>query len=413
MNTAIEGVFTTDLYEVQRRVEEEAQSEKKSDPMNQYAQGGQWYKVTGYPGLEAAYFLEYTLPGGNKIYYYATREDLDQLEGIGPGQEPQFVGTVPWDSFKQGRFSGGNIGDVIGTDEHYSTRVEREFMSPTGDIILPEWANNDPAIKDLFYIGSAEGWSDDRFLREMSKKDSFKQRYPAFQEMLSLTGGDHAESLSNIQEYEYEVRQLNNRYGEETDAVALTTAAIQKGYSIEDLKQTYDIFERAEKNASTLIAFQNVINAEGLGFDVTSPQGIVDFFKGSAPTEIYDLYEATSISEQASKLDLTDLSVDEALEIAKNTPGQLTEQQVSGALQSAAQTVAKYRDYIDLGSYGLDADQIINLSLGYREPGGMTEIELTTAISRIYKSDENLKNLASGLAGNKSFQKNRQIRSIG
>ena len=43
----------------------------------------------------------------------------------------------------------------------------------------------------------------------------------------------------------------------------------------------------------------------------------------------------------------------------------------------------------------------------------MTEIELTTAISRIYKSDENLKNLASGLAGNKSFQKNRQIRSIG
>ena len=413
MNTVIEGVFNTDLDEVQRRVEEKAQSKKQSDPMNQYAQGGQWYKVTGYPGLEAAYFIEYVLPGGNKIYYYATREDLDQLEGIGPGQEPQFVGTVPWDSFKQGRFSGGNVGDVIGTDEHYSTRVEREFMSPTGDLLLPEWANSDPAIKDLFYIGSAEGWSDDRFLREMSKKDSFKQRYPAFQEMLSLTGGDHPEALANIQEYEYEVRQLNNRYGEETDSVALTTAAIQKGYSIEDLKQTYDIFERAEKNASTLIAFQNVINAEGLGFDVTSPQGIVDFFKGSAPTEIYDLYEATSISEQASKLDLTDLSVDEALEIARNTPGQLTQQQVSGALQAAAQTVAKYREYIDLGSYGLDADQIINLSLGYREPGGMTEIELTTAISRIYKSDENLKNLASGLAGNKSFQKNRQIRSIG
>ena len=43
----------------------------------------------------------------------------------------------------------------------------------------------------------------------------------------------------------------------------------------------------------------------------------------------------------------------------------------------------------------------------------MTEVELTSALSRVYQSDENLKNLASGLAGNKSFQKNRQIRSIG
>lgn len=247
----------------------------------------------------------------------------------------------------------------------------------------------------------------------MSKTNVFKERYPAFEDMLSLTGGSHTEALSNIQDYEYEVRQLNKRYGEEVDTISVTTEAIKKGYSIEDLKETYDIFERAEKNASTLIAFQNVINAEGLGFDVTSPQGIVDFFKGSAPTEIYDLYEATSISEQASKLELTNLSVDEALEIARNTPGQLTQQQVSGALQAAAQTVAKYREYIDLGSYGLDADQIINLSLGYREPGGMTEVELTSALSRVYQSDENLKNLASGLAGNKSFQKNRQIRSIG
>ena len=413
LNTAIEGVFTTDLDEVQRRVEEEAQSEKKSDPLTKYAQGGTWYQVTGYPGLDVAYFLEFTLPGGKKIFYYASREDLDVLEGIGPGQEPNFGGTIAYSDFKNRGIAAGNISEIVGTDEHYLTRVERTLMAPTGDLLLPEWAANDPAVKDLFFIAVAEEWDENRFLREMSKTNVFKERYPAFEDMLSLTGGSHTEALSNIQDYEYEVRQLNKRYGEEVDTISVTTEAIKKGYSIEDLKETYDIFERAEKNASTLIAFQNVINAEGLGFDVTSPQGIVDFFKGSAPTEIYDLYEATSISEQASKLDLTDLSVDEALEIAKNTPGQLTEQQVSGALQAAAQTVAKYRDYIDLGSYGLDADQIINLSLGYREPGGMTEIELTTAISRIYKSDENLKNLASGLAGNKSFQKNRQIRSIG
>ena len=358
--------------------------------------------------------MEYTLPGGNKIYYYADRKDLDALEGIGAGKEPPIVGTVSYSDFKQGRISGGSISDVVGTNEHYSTRVERTLMAPTGDLLLPTWANDNPEIKDLFYIAVAENWSDTKFLREMSKKNSFKERYPAFQDMLALTGGDHSQALINYQEYERKVRELNNRYGESADAQALAAEAIKKGFTLDDLQATYDIFERAEQNSDAMLAFQKVINAQGLDFDLTSPQGIVDFFKGAAPTEIYDLYEASSITEQASKLELNDLSVDEALEIARNTPGQLTNQQVSAALQSASQTLLRYREYIDLGSYGLDADQIINLSLGYREPGGMTETELATALSRIYQTDENLQNLASGIAGSKTFQqKDRQIRSIG
>mgnify|MGYP001347669408 CR=1 FL=1 len=129
--------------------------------------------------------------------------------------------------------------------------------------------------------------------------------------------------------------------------------------------------------------------------------------------EIYDLYEASSITEQASKLNLDNLSVEEALEIAKNTPGQLTNQQVSSALQSAAQSLLKFREYIDLGSYGLDADQVINLSLGYKEPGGMTEIEMASAMSRIIQGDENLQNLSGNLLQNNNLQQGRQIRSIG
>ena len=101
------------------------------------------------------------------------------------------------------------------------------------------------------------------------------------------------------------------------------------------------------------------------------------------------------------------------MEIAKATPGQLTYQQVSVQLQQAARQIALYRDHIDLGSYGLDADTVVNLSLGYREPGGMSEVEAAEIFSRIYKTDENIQNLATGIVGSKSFQKNRQIRSIG
>lgn len=381
--------------------------------LTNYAKGGTWYAVTGYPGLPVAYFIEYTLPGGNKIYYYADRSDLDALEGIGAGNEPPIAATVSYNDFKQGRISGGSIADVVGTDENYATRVERTLMAPTGDLLLPEWANNDLEIKDLFYIAVAENWTDTKFLREMAKKNSFKERYPAFQDMLSLTGGDHEQALVNYQGYERRVRELNNRYGEETDPIALAAESIKKGFTLDDLSQTYDIFERAEQNAGALLAFQSVVKAEGLDFDVTSPQGIVDFFKGTAPTQIYDLYEASSITEQASKLNLDNLSVEEALEIAKNTPGQLTNQQVSSALQSAAQSLLKFREYIDLGSYGLDADQVINLSLGYKEPGGMTEIEMASAMSRIMQQDENLQNLSGNLLQNNNLQQGRQIRSIG
>ena len=380
-----------------------------------YAQGGRWFKVTGYPGLNTAYFVEYDLPGGNTITYFATREDLDKLNGIGPGKEPQLSGELDYNQFRtqSGRYFGGEISEVIGTLENYSTRIERTLLSPDGDLLLPEWANNSAEMKDLFYIGVSESWSDDKFLREMSKTQAFQTRYPAFQDMLALVGGNHDDALVNYKAYEEEVRLLNNRYGEETDVTEIVKLAIQKGYTVEDLKATYDIFERAEKNADALIAFQNIINAiEGLDFSVTDPQGIVSFFSGTAPTEIYDIYEASSISEQATKFKLDNLSVDEALEIARNTPGQLTDQQISGALKTAAQTIARYRDYIDLGFYGLTLDDVTNAALGYTKPGGLTEMEIATAFGRILATDENVKNLTSTISGS-NFQKDRQIRSIG
>ena len=68
----------------------------------------------------------------------------------------------------------------MGTDEHYSTRVERTLMAPTGDLLLPTWANDDPEIKDLFYIAVAENWSDTKFLREMAKKILLKKDFLLF-----------------------------------------------------------------------------------------------------------------------------------------------------------------------------------------------------------------------------------------
>ena len=114
------------------------------------------------------------------------------------------------------------------------------------------------------------------------------------------------------------------------------------------------------------------------------------------------------------------MSAEEALAIAKSTPGQLQQQQINANLQAAAQQIARFRQYIDLGSYGLTADDITNAALGYiahNEEGdrvGLSEYEIATAMARIIGTDENFQNLASGVVGSKVFQqKQRQVRSIG
>ena len=378
--------------------------------------GGRWIAVENFPGVVGlAYFHEYDLPGGYTVSYFASREDLNKI--VGPGKDPTDIyATVDYNVYRsrEGGVFAGTISDVTGNTQHYDTRIARTLLTPTGETSLPNWANDSDEIQGLFYVSIAENWTETRFLKEIAVTDAFQQRFPAFQEMLGVTGNNYTEALENYKSYEAQVKQLNRKYGEEADVKGLVEQAIKKGYTVEDIEATYDIFERAESNADALLAFQGVLDKEGLNFNVLSSEGIVKFFEGSAPTQIYDIYEASSIAEQAKRLDLdAEVDYEQALQIAKDTPGQLTQQQVSAGLQSAAQTIAKFRQYIDLGYYGLTSDDIINLSLGYREPGGKTEVELATAISRIINVDENFQNLASGVVGSKVFQqKQRQIRSI-
>lgn len=97
--------------------------------------------------------------------------------------------------------------------------------------------------------------------------------------MLGVTGNNYTEALENYKSYEAQVKQLNRKYGEEADVKGLVEQAIKKGYTVEDIGATYDIFERAESNADALLAFQGVLDKEGLNFNVLSSEGIVKFLR--------------------------------------------------------------------------------------------------------------------------------------
>ena len=78
--------------------------------------------------------------------------------------------------------------------------------------------------------------------------------------MLAVTGNNHKEALENYKSYESQVKLLNRKYGEEVDVKGLVEQAIKKGYTVDDIEATYDIFERAESNADALLAFQGVLD---------------------------------------------------------------------------------------------------------------------------------------------------------
>jgi len=380
----------------------------------EYNQGGTWYKISGYPGVTGdTYAIEYELTSGRKIYYLASKSELDSI--FGDGAKPSQVTNVNWADFKSNneRFFGGAAAEIIGTNDNFATRVTRVIESGgTNDLPLPDFVKNNQDLLDIFFLAVAEGKSQTWLLKEMSKVQAFKDEFPGIDTIYAQTQ-DWEEAVNTWNQFSSEVVKLNTRYGETVDVSDLVSAAVEKGYTIQDIQKTYEIFENAERNSDFLTAFQEIINADSdVQFDVTTPEGIVDFFEGKAPTEIYDLYEASSIQQQATRFDLG-VDAEGAIQLALQTPGQITPQNIAQSLQQAAIQIARFREDIDMGRYGLTEQVLINSALGVKTPG-ISDIEIQDIFSRIFQENQALQNKQEFIFNEQAspFRGRRDIRSV-
>jgi len=380
----------------------------------EYNQGGTWYKISGYPGVSGdTYAIEYTLDSGRKIYYLASKSELDSI--FGEGQTPPQVTNETWANFSAptDRFFGGSASEIIGSNDNFATRVTRVIQSGgTNELPLPDFVQNNQDLLDIFFLAVAEGKSESWLLREMSKVQAFKDEFPGIDTIYAQTQ-DWKEAVNTWNTFSSEITKLNVRYGETVDVSDLVSAAVTKGYNIQDIQKTYEIFDKAEQNSDFLTAFQSIIDQDpDVTFDVTTPQGIVDFFEGKAPTEIYDLYEASSIQQQATRFELG-INAESAIQLALQTPGQITEQNIAQTLQSAAIQIARFREDIDIGRYGLTEQALINSALGVKTPG-ISEIEIQDAFSRIFQEEQALQQKQPFVLNEQSavFRGKREIRSV-
>ena len=381
---------------------------------SKYNTGGTWYAVSNYPGVSGdAYAIEYTLDSGRKIYYLASKAELDSM--FGEGVVPPSVTSITWSDFSDDseRYFGGAASEVIGTDDSFSTIVTRTIQAGgTKELALPEFVKDDKDLLDIFFVAVLEGKSQSWLLKEFSKIQAFKNEFPGIDTLFSQSN-DWEQAVNDWNNLNSEINRLNTRYNEKVDSSKLVEAAIKKGYTIEDIAATYDIFERAEQNKGFLTAFQAIIDADpNVNFKLTDAQGIVDFYEGKAPTEVYDLYEAASIQEQGTKFSLG-IDADQAIQMALATPGQILPENIAASLQEAAIQIARVREDIDIGKYNLSEQAIINTALGLKTPG-ISDIEIADAMSSIFQENKALQETDPFTLNKNSaiFQGKRDIRSV-
>lgn len=340
-----------------------------------------WYfdKSTG------KWYIGYHMPGSNRqLLFEASPEDMNAL--FGEGKRPaNYQRTRLADLLKEDRYHfGGDIGEMEGTGSfraEYQAMLARSLDAGR----LPDWAQQSEAINDLLFIAQSEGWSDTKLLDEISKTRDFKQRFPGIQKFRDQGNLSIGEAVGAFLEMEAGLRNLNKQYrgdggGGEVDP-SVIGALLNKGYSMSQIEDTYAVFDRMSEYAPALEAFNEVLDQ--MGYPPMSKGDQVKFLKGQAPQEIYDIYEASAIQEEVAGAGLDEFfSAQDAIDAALESAGSRQQGQIAQQMQQAAALVLRYRNQLNLDTYGIDQEDIINMSLGVPpEAGGKTEAEIREALS--------------------------------
>jgi len=329
------------------------------------------------------YYVSYGLPNSSKrAVFEATEDQMDALFGVGvrPQTENATLNTLI--NVQDGIFS-GNVSEMEG-DGSFEAEVERVTSLGLDAGRLPDWMTDSPEALDIVYLAQAEGWTTERTINALSDTEAFKVRFPGLDAFRSQANLSVAEAVAGFLEMESGIRHALTSAGYSADMVSpqVTGALLGQGYSLKQINTVVSSFRRAQNFAPALDAFNEVLVASG--FD---PMSTIDemlaFISGEAPQEMYDLWEAASFQEAAAAAGLDDLfDTQDAINAALQTPGVSSLGDVSSAMQEAARLLLRLRSELDVGSFGLDHEELIDLSLGLTPASGRSIAEIEEGVNR-------------------------------
>lgn len=343
-----------------------------------YGRNMQWYLDP----RTNKYYVAYGLPNSdNFVFFEAEADQIDALFGPGGGPPNAQQATLADLTARSNYYFSGNVTEMEGSGS-FEAAYERQIALGLETTGLPEWVKSDQKAMDLVFIAQAEGKSNDWVIEQISKLPSFQQRFPQLDQLKSLNMTT-IEAVTAFLEFEGNLKVLTRQFGSDDSTVTpdVVGSLLSKGYSYEDVQTTFSTFKRMNDYQPALQAFNEVLAANGMA--PLSPEDQFDFLTGNAPQEVYDLYESSSFREEAVAAGLGDaLTASEAIELALQTPGVTSQDKIAAGLREAAQLALRMRAQIDLGEFGLNTDDIIDMSLGVAPRSGAVISEITEALQR-------------------------------
>jgi hypothetical protein len=339
----------------------------------------QWFRDPA-TGL---YYASYSLESGRQLIFEATPEQMDAIFGTGvrPSSAVTAFATL---TQQEGVTFGGDITEVA-MEGSFEAEVQRVVTLALDEGKLPSWMAGSAAAFDIVYIAQAEGKSVDWMIEQFEKLPEFKARFPGIQNFKDLNM-NVTEAVGAFLEYEAGVKALARSYGIDEAQVTpeLVGALAGKGYDLKTVELSFTTFRRMDQFAPALDAFNEILVAEG-----RQPLGsseMFDFLSGNAPAELYDIYEAAAFREGAVQAGFGGtFGVDEAIKAALASPGFTSVEQAYQATQQIAQVALRFRNELDLGLYGLDIEDLIDMSLGLAPRSGVSQTEINENLQRAFE----------------------------
>lgn len=324
--------------------------------------------------------VSYKLPNSTRsVVFSASGSQLDAI--FGDGQRPTSYEPISFaDLTKRENVTfAGNVSEVQGTGT-FEGEVDRVIALALDEGVLPKWAQGSGKVYDLLFIAQSEDKSQDWLIDNLAKLPEFQERFPNLNAFTGI-GQTTTEAVGSFLEFETGVQQLVIRDGGNPATVTPQAIGdlIGKGHSLTDVTKTYQVFDNMEKNAGALDAFNDV-----LAFHGQAPMTADDqfaFMAGTAPKEMYDLWEQSSLHQAAGAAGLN-LGLQKVLDIANQTAGLTSYESAFEGLTTAAANILRYRTDLDLGAYGLDQEDLIDMSMGIAPASGRSQADIAQGMER-------------------------------
>jgi hypothetical protein len=328
------------------------------------------------------WYVEYGLPNSNRsMIFEASPDQMNAL--FGDNMRPtEYQNRTLQNLTSRGQTTfGGNIAEMEG-EGRFESEVERVIALALDEGKLPDWATKDGVAMDILYIAQSEGKSNEWVLEQLSKTQGFKERFPRIQKFINENNLTLVEGVQGFLEYEAGLKNALQSAGQSMANATpeLVGQLLDRGHSLTVVNDTVNGFRRMKQFRPAMDAFNSILAQKGMD-PITDIQDMLDFVSGRSSAAVYDLYEASSLAEGAAKAGLGDVfSAQDAIRAARE--GNFTLETASTGFQKAAELLLRLRAEVDVGRFGLDHEELIDISLGNTPRSGRAQSEIMESINR-------------------------------